>query len=330
MAKNNLCSNQVRSIIIKLVCDEGKQQKEVASLLKMPCSTISSIVSKFLNGGGIIRGTLGGARNIILTDDLKARLVALVNDDCTLTISSIIQRLGITVNPSTVGRWLKSLGITFKMTRSIPELRNNDVVKLERREYARWYSAIPINIRYNHLIFIDESPFNIHMLRSHGWSRRNTTPNPILINNRGRNVSMIVAVSCTSVVNCVAISSNVNTAIFQEFLQSLIPILGQDTEYTIIMDNVKFHHANQPFYDEYPYEVRYMPRYSPFLNPCEEVFSQIKASVRRDGRINGSNDLLQRMRISSEGVTQVHLENYFQHSESFFEACLTLSDVPRN
>ncbi|KII60685.1 hypothetical protein RF11_11781 [Thelohanellus kitauei] len=61
------------------------------------------------------------------------------------------------------------------------------------------------------------------------------------------------------------------------------------------MDNVRFHHSNPEFY-EYPYEIKYLPRYSPFLNPCEEAFSLIKNQVRRDSRPTGANDLIRRMR----------------------------------
>jgi hypothetical protein len=84
------------------------------------------------------------------------------------------------------------------------------------------------------------------------------------------------------------------------------------------MDNARFHHSNDEFYDNYPYEIKYLPRYLPFLNPCEEVFYKIKCCVRGASSPLGQNELIQRMLRGSESVTDEDLSHYFQHSEQFF------------
>lgn len=167
------------------------------------------------------------------------------------------------------------------------------------------------------------------MLRAHGRSPVGSTPNPVVVNSRGPNVTMILAVSAISIVHCEAITGGVNCAIFQDFMKKIKEVLG-DGDYIMVMDNVRFHHSNMEFYDDYPHELKYLPRYSPFLNPCEEVFSQIKSKVRKDGPIRGNNDLFHRMESSAQSITETNLKNYFQHSETFLAACHLLEDVERN
>ena len=321
-------SNEKRALVIQFVIEEGKSQAETSRQLKIPRSTVSDIIRAYYCDGRIIKSKTGGSRNVLLTEDLKTMLLQLIHDDCTITLQSMIEKLNLSVNRSTVWRWLKILNISFKMTRQVPKSRNCQGVKVERERYANWYTSLPLNVRYRNLVFIDESPFSLHLLRSHGRSIVGTTPNPVVQNSRGRNVTMIVAVNALNIIHCEAIMENVNHPIFQNFLQKLEVILG-DEDFVIVMDNVRFHHTNQDFYDSYPYEIHYLPRYSPFLNPCEEVFSQIKSNVRKDGPILGSNDLLERMESASLSVTESHLKNYFQHSEEFLGRCHTFQDIGR-
>ncbi|KII74333.1 hypothetical protein RF11_04658 [Thelohanellus kitauei] len=149
------------------------------------------------------------------------------------------------------------------MTRPIPIRRNDPGVKDERVSYIGLYNSVP---------FIqDESPFHLHMTKSRSWLRRGTTTNPIIGTSRGPNVTMIIATSSINIVYCEAIYTT-----------------NRHGQLTI-------HHVNQEFYDSYEYRVKYLPQYSPFMNQRDEVFSQLKNSVRRNGPINGNVELTQRM-----------------------------------
>ncbi|KII67791.1 hypothetical protein RF11_12326 [Thelohanellus kitauei] len=67
---------------------------------------------------------------------------------------------------------------------------------------------------------------------------------------------------------------------------------------------------------------RYLPPYGPFLNSCEEVFSQMENSVLRNGPLNGNNDFTQRMVSSCMKIATDNLQRYFLHTESFFTEML--------
>ena len=209
------------------------------------------------------------------------------------------------------------------MTRSVPERRIDPEIKQERIPYVRWYQSQSVHLRYSNIIYIDESPFNLHMIKSHSWSRVGTIPNPIVTNSRGQNVTMILAINSLNIVSSEAIiHRGVNGEIYKRFLNGLVDILGRNQEFTLVMDNVRFHHVDPEFRDSYPYDIVYLPRYSPFLNPCEEVFSKLKNCVWREGRINGTDDLISRMTDSCTRISPHDLSNYILHCETFLNDCL--------
>ena len=54
------------------------------------------------------------------------------------------------------------------------------------------------------------------------------------------------------------------------------------------MDNVRFQHANEVEHDvnDRGYEMIYLPPYSPFPNPIENMFNQLKFYVKRTSPAN--------------------------------------------
>ncbi|KII64613.1 Transposon Tf2-6 polyprotein [Thelohanellus kitauei] len=324
-------SNEMKKMIFKMVVLEGQQVASVSRILDIPRTTIHTALKKIQPDGTIVESRRGGTTVTKLTPEIERQITQLINDNCTMTTSDIIEKIGITVNETTVWRWLKKLNFSWKMTRPVAVLRNDPTVKSERKSFVEWYQSMTPEYQRNNIIYIDESPFNLQMFRSHGWALVGETPNPVIPTSRGPNVSMILALNSVNIVHCEAIvGRGVNSTILNEFLTKIRETLGTEQIYTIVMDNVRFHHSNPEFYDEYPYEIKYLPRYSPFLNPCEEAFSLIKNQVRRDSRPTGANDLIQRMRSACATVTGDQLLGFIQHSESFKNMCLNEEDIPRN
>ena len=83
---------------------------------------------------------------------------------------------------------------------------------------------------------------------------------------------------------------------FQDFLSNLGTILkNSDVQNpTIILDNAPVH--NGAFCDDI--EIRFLPPYSPFLNPIENVFSTFKLKIRALLREDGT---VQRLAAAPQG-----------------------------
>lgn len=321
---------RLRDTVINRVLRHGESNREVARSLEINEKTVRRIISRYNTTGETTPLRRGGDRKSLLSNEIAEQIVGLMNDNFAYNLGDIKRILNVNVSIATIWRWLKKLNYTYKLIRTIPQSRNCTEVKLERKNYVEWYLNIPLHKRYRNVIYVDESPFNLHMIRNHGYSLAGTTPNLIVGNSRGPNISMILAVNCINIIKADAVvGSGVNAETFQSFLLNLVEILGTDEEFIIVMDNVRFHHSNPTFYENYPYQIKYLPRYSPFLNPCEETFSKIKNSIRDASVPNGTDELIRRMITGCNSVSETDLSNFVNHVESFFQMCGREEDIGR-
>ncbi|KII61617.1 hypothetical protein RF11_06891 [Thelohanellus kitauei] len=146
-----------------------------------------------------------------------------MNDDLTTNLREIQQQLGVDVAEKTIWKWLKDLGFTNKLVRPIYEERNTPEMKLERQNYVRLYFSKTLSFRLRNIIFIDESPFNLHIIRNHGC------------------ITMILAMNGHKIVNSEAIRGSVNAEVFNTFLTATTNVLGQAEEFIFLLDNINFH-----------------------------------------------------------------------------------------
>ncbi|KII62698.1 hypothetical protein RF11_12415 [Thelohanellus kitauei] len=127
---------------------------------------------------------------------------------------------------------------------------------------------------------------------------------------------MLQTINCYNIIKCDEfVGCCVNAETFSSFLRRLVAVFGEG-DFTLVMDNARFHHTAVNNIDHFPYEFKFQPRYSPFLNPCEEAFSMLKNRVRRDGVTQGKNDLVRRMTDSCPGIPVNSLSNFLAHAES--------------
>ena len=72
-----------------------------------------------------------------LTDEIKTSLRQWVTDHPDATLAEIKQRLGLKVSLSTVDRWLKKLGLSFKKSPSTPPSRTGPTSPRRERDGKR-------------------------------------------------------------------------------------------------------------------------------------------------------------------------------------------------
>ncbi|KII68230.1 hypothetical protein RF11_07782 [Thelohanellus kitauei] len=126
---------------------------------------------------------------------------------------------------------------------------------------------------------------------------------------------MLLAINCYNIIQCdTIVGCSVNAETLYSFLRRLVEVLGEGV-FTIVMNNVRFHHTAVNNMDHFPYYIKFLPRHSQFENPCEEVFR--------------TNDLVRRMTDSCEGIPVNSLSNFVAHAETFSNKYLNLKDIPR-
>jgi len=74
---------------------------------------------------------------------------------------------------------------------------------------------------------------------------------------------------------------------FVDFICRLLPFMNPypGPRSILVIDNCRIHHVDevQELCDEHGVALRYLPAYSPDMNPIEESFSFVKAWIRRNG-----------------------------------------------
>ena len=196
-------------------------------------------------------------------------LVEFVGETPTMTLNDMRQRL-IMLFPNwqpctiqTISRALDGRLITLKLLRTIPEAWNADRIKQERRDFAHWIMTDGLG---KLLIYCDEMGCNVWTARTQGRAHAGVPAVRIVTNQRGRNVSVCLAVSPTrGLVYWKTVRGGMTRELFAEFMAELSALVGEP--FCLLFDNARAHWNPPAMQAEQ--EVKPLPHYSPFLNMTE-------------------------------------------------------------
>ena len=165
-----------------------------------------------------------------------------------------------------------------KLARPLPADRNRPDVLQNRVEYGNWFMGHAV---VNHTVFIDECGYNIWTARSQGRALRGERAYRQVCGQRGRNVTVALAISPTSgLVFHSAILGGMNGRRFDDFLAQTRLNLDPDEHVIFIYDGEPAH--RNPAIPGPNSELRKLPPYSPFLNIVEQAVSALKAAIKAD------------------------------------------------
>ena len=218
--------------------------------------------------------------------------------------------------------------------------RNCERTKIARATYCDWFLE---NLHsYQSVIYVDESGFNLWTKRNNGRSPKGQPAIRTVCSSKGKNLSLILAISPRlGRLGHTFTNGSVTGDIFAEYMLNLSNSLPSDEKYLIVLDNASVHKSVS--LDNLNHQLKFLPPYSPMLNPIEEAFSAWKAVVKRElalpdtiARINdnsaafamGSNladyhrGILQQIGHSSlSNLTIKKIVNWHNHSLSFCVRC---------
>lgn len=125
--------------------------------------------------------------------------------------------------------------------------------------------------------------------------------------------SMIGAISIDKIEAAIYGEWATNGDIFYSFIeQLLLPRLKP--RHTVIMDNVKFHLQSRikEAIESIGAKIIFLPPYSPDFNPIENMWSKLKAMLRKLAPRTG-RDFKKSIKIAFESINQVDLHGWFKH-----------------
>src|SRR5260370_6286 len=129
-----------------------------------------------------------------------------------------------------------------------------------------------------HLVFIDETAVTTNMLRLNGWNPRGERLVSDAPMGHWETVTFIAGLRQTGIVAPMLIKGAMNGEAFLAYIeQCLVPTLKRRD--IVVVDNVPFHKVGgvEAAIQAVGASLRYLPQYSPGLNPIEEAFHALKA-----------------------------------------------------
>lgn len=317
-------NNEIINIIRNQI-DREKTEQKMAENNGLSISCVRSIVKKIkdgLNNDEIIRKK---GRKFKNSHEIRNAITAVVNEDNSLTqtgYADSLNTLGIQISQSTISRTLKCIGISRKRLSLIPIERNNSRVIELRYNYARELN----NYTNEQLVYLDETGFNLHTSNSYGYSFTNTKAYSSVPANKGLNISLMCSITSMGILSYQLQDGAYNGDLFINFIRThLVPFFAQNPGFVLIMDNCRFHHRLdvKRFLVEKGINFKFLPPYSPQLNPIEEFFGYVKSIYKGIRPLSKTrSEIKDRVKIIMDECEH-NLVPYYEKARTLLELALS-------
>ena len=131
-------------------------------------------------------------------------------------------------------------------------------------------------------MFLDESGINTDMTRRYARAKKNQRAVDSTPLNTPATTTVLSSIRLDGSCIYTTYQGGTTAERFENYLKSyLLPALGPDD--IVVMDNMRSHHAKivKNLLAEKHIQYLYLPPYSPDYNPIENMWSKIKANMRK-------------------------------------------------
>ena len=194
-----------------------------------------------------------------------------------------------------------------------PDAQKKTAVARERDEDARaaWRDAVAA-LDSADLVFFDETSAPLTLTPLRARAPRGARAVDRVPRRRWQSVTLLATLTATGMGPCVLIEGAADRGAFDAFVeQELVPTLrpGQ----TVVLDNLSVHQSARArdLLAGAGCALRFLPTYSPDLNPIEQAFAKLKTHLRR-AEARTYPDLLAAAATGIEAITA-------QDARAFYE-----------
>ena len=324
--KRNEITKEKRDLILKNAALEGVKIKDLARSFDVDRRVISNILRQNKNGEIVFKTSAEkrketNARRRAMFSQIDRSLHNIVSCDNSLIIDEmkdiLRDNLNVAVSNSTISRKLNKIGVTRKILNILPVQRNTQDNIDARAIYASEIS----HIRPENLVFLDELGFNNHTKRSYGYSTKNSKAYYPANASKSKNISLLCAITLNGCIAYEYKEGSFNSDSFSNFiLNQLVQYFRVNRQAVLVMDNARIHHSRMVIniLQQNNIPFKFLPPYSPQLNPIEEFFAMIKSKfTRQEFRVHSV--LMNRLDIILSGNYNAECLNFFNHSYEWVE-----------
>jgi transposase len=289
---------EVRRQAIRLK-QAGNSNRNIAQQLEVDANTVGNWIAKFRKGG--LDSLKPRKRGPKLTTKLKisvelqalirAKLIDKTPEQYRLefalwtreAVSELIkQETGLELDRRLVGSYLKRWGFTPQRPTKRAYQRDDKKVKAWLEEQ---YPEIEAAAKKEgaQIQWTDEAGMKSHDHRGRGYALKGKTPirkhNPSY-----EKINMISSVTNLGELTWMCYKESFTTKVFHQYLKKLIEKADGRKQY-VILDNLRVHHSKliKRWARRYPtlIELKYLPSYSPDLNPDEYFNCDLKTELSK-------------------------------------------------
>jgi transposase len=132
------------------------------------------------------------------------------------------------------------------------------------------------------LVFIDETGASTNLARKNGRCRRGRRLRAAIPHSHYKTITLVAGLRLRGLMAAKTFEGPINAALFEEWVEKdLVPTLSPGD--IVVMDNLSAHKRPrvEQLIKAVGAELRYLPPYSPDMNPIEKAFSKLKAFLRK-------------------------------------------------
>ena len=222
----------------------------------------------------------------------------------------IFNKFKVSLSKSTISNYLKIIGYSKKKiikrlyTKSLKDhILNRKIIKKKLKKLNK-----------DNIICIDESGITRNLYGNSGWCKKNNR----LVSHISTKVipnqySLIMTISNKQILKYELYKQQaINTDLYYIFLKELLKNIKNKY---ILMDNVSFHKSKRikELIEETNNKILFIPPYSPDFNPIEEVFSKMKAFIRKYINPITINKNIYEL-LNKFSKIKINLEGYYRHA----------------
>lgn len=153
------------------------------------------------------------------------------------------------------------------------------------------------------------------MVRTHARSLQGTRALGTIPCSHWTRLTVLGALGTEGILAAMSIEAATDADVFCAFLeQVLLPALRQSKpDAVLVMDNLSAHKAVRQLLDRSAFSYRYLPSYSPDLNPIEPAWAKIKSRLR-EVAARTADALHEALAPALDAITSHDAKGFFRHA----------------
>ncbi|MET0530097.1 MAG: IS630 family transposase [Microvirga sp.] len=262
--------------------EAGHSCHEAARHFEVSVAFVVRLMATYRATGSLAPKPEGGWRYSKLDPhrDFLIRRVTKKDDITMPQLAAELAALGTKVTPAAISHWFIRQGYSFKKTLRASEQGRSDV--RQAREHWRTKRQPRMRQEPHRLVFLDETGTSTKMTRLRGRCPKGQRLYAKAPFGHWLTQTFIAGLRCYGLTAPWVIDGPMTRRIFETYVATqLAPTLSQGD--VVILDNLPAHKSEKAAQclKQRGAWFLFLPPYSPDLNPIEQVFSQIKAHLRK-------------------------------------------------